>query len=180
MSSGSQLVWEFMPQLFGAKLRHLRQRQGWSQAETARQIAVSRFHINNLELDRDMPSLELVLGISALFHVTTDYLLRDTLPIDADANAGDLGTASQQVAPTLFGAKLRSLRKTRGMTQTTLVQQLGMRSQAHISLLEAGRNQPSLDLVLQLADLFGVTTDYLLRDDLPIAPDAPNPERRIP
>jgi transcriptional regulator with XRE-family HTH domain len=45
-----------------------------------------------------------------------------------------------------------------------LVHQLGLKSQAHISLMEAGQSDPSIEMVIQLADLFGVTTDYLLRD----------------
>jgi transcriptional regulator with XRE-family HTH domain len=161
-----------MPYFFGAKLRHLRQQQGMAQAEIARQLSVTRFHINNLELDRDVPSLELILGISALFQVATDYLLRDAVPVDnVDTSERPISTSTYS-APTLFGAKLRHLRKTQSMTQATLVHRLGMRSQSHISLLESGRNQPSIELVLQLADLFSVTTDYLLRDDIPVEPPA--------
>jgi DNA-binding XRE family transcriptional regulator len=37
-----------------------------------------------------------------------------------------------------------------------------------VSNLEAGRKEPSLDLVLRIADFFGVTTDYLLWDCEPI------------
>jgi DNA-binding XRE family transcriptional regulator len=30
------------------------------------------------------------------------------------------------------------------------------------------RKEPSIDLVVQIADVFGVTTDYLLRDSIPV------------
>ena len=40
--------------------------------------------------------------------------------------------------------------------------------QGYISNLEAGRKAPSLELVVRVADLFGVTTDYLLRDSIGI------------
>jgi transcriptional regulator with XRE-family HTH domain len=43
-----------------------------------------------------------------------------------------------------------------------LAQRLGLAANAHISLLERGRHEPSIDLVVAIADLFGVTTDYLL------------------
>jgi DNA-binding XRE family transcriptional regulator len=52
----------------------------------------------------------------------------------------------------------------RQMTQVELAQRLGLARQGYVSNLEAGRKAPSLDLVVQIADLFGVTTDYLLRD----------------
>lgn len=66
--------------------------------------------------------------------------------------------------PRLLGEKLRYLRMQRQMTQVELAQQLGLARQGYVSNLEAGRKAPSLDLVIQIADLFGVTTDYLLRD----------------
>jgi DNA-binding XRE family transcriptional regulator len=46
-------------------------------------------------------------------------------------------------------------------------------------LLETGRSEPSIELVLMLADIFGVTTDYLLRDAIPIddaSPDTGSPD----
>lgn len=63
----------------------------------------------------------------------------------------------------LFPERLRALRQSRYLTQAALAQQLGLVHQGHISNLEAGRKAPSIDLVLRIADLFGVTTDYLLR-----------------
>jgi transcriptional regulator with XRE-family HTH domain len=47
-----------------------------------------------------------------------------------------------------------------------LTQYLNLASQAYVSNLEAGRKTPSPELVVRIADLFGVTTDYLLRDDV--------------
>lgn len=62
------------------------------------------------------------------------------------------------------------------MHQADLARQLGLRTQAHISLLEAGHKEPSINLVLRIADLFGVTTDYLLRDDIPVSLEKPSNE----
>lgn len=70
--------------------------------------------------------------------------------------------------PRLLGDKLRYLRTQRHMTQVELAQRLGLARQGYVSNLEAGRKAPSLELVVQIADLFGVTTDYLLRDTTPI------------
>jgi transcriptional regulator with XRE-family HTH domain len=49
-----------------------------------------------------------------------------------------------------------------------LAQHLGLASRAYVSNLEAGRKVPSPELVVRIADHFGVTTDYLLRDDVAV------------
>lgn len=72
--------------------------------------------------------------------------------------------------PQQLAEKIRLLRQQRGMTQVELAHILGIKHQGYISNLEAGRKLPSLDLLVQIADLFGVTTDYLLRDSLPTEP----------
>lgn len=66
-----------------------------------------------------------------------------------------------------FGDKLRWLRTQLRMTQSDLAQQLGVATQAHVSYLEARQSAPSLFLVVRVAELFGVTTDYLLQDTIP-------------
>jgi transcriptional regulator with XRE-family HTH domain len=68
--------------------------------------------------------------------------------------------------PRLLGTKLRYLRTQRKMTQEDLARRLGLTRQGHVSNLEIGRKAPSLDLVVQIANLFGVTTDYLLQDTI--------------
>ncbi len=73
----------------------------------------------------------------------------------------------------LFGAKLRYLRTQQGLTQEDLARQLGLARQGHISNLEMSRKAPSIELVVQVADLFGVTTDYLLRDTVSVESAAP-------
>jgi len=67
-----------------------------------------------------------------------------------------------------FGAKLKDLRRQHARSQIELAHQLGLASHTSIAHLEAGRKAPSLDLVLRCADAFAVTTDYLLRDTLPV------------
>lgn len=65
-----------------------------------------------------------------------------------------------------FGEKLRTLRKSHGMTQHELAQQLGFASQGYIHFLETGKKMPNAVLLLKIADLFHVATDQLMRDDL--------------
>lgn len=65
-----------------------------------------------------------------------------------------------------FGVKLRVLRKQRGMTQQALAEALGYTSHSYLSEVEKGRKDPSIPMVLAVADLFDVTTDQLLRDNI--------------
>ena len=61
-----------------------------------------------------------------------------------------------------FGEKLQGLRQKSGMSQDALAEQLNVSRQA-VSRWERDETMPETDKVVALADLFGVTTDYLLR-----------------
>jgi transcriptional regulator with XRE-family HTH domain len=114
------------------------------------------------------PSLDLVLNAAAYFGVTLDYLLRDQVPVDETAAVAPKLRTRDSATHHLFGAKLRALRTRQGMTQEALGKALALTAHTHISRMEAGRKEPSIDLALRIADFFGVTTDYLLRDALPV------------
>lgn len=64
-----------------------------------------------------------------------------------------------------LGKKVRRLRVTAGMSQSELAKHLGMSSRGYISAIESGDKLPTAERVLQIALLFHVTTDFLLRDD---------------
>lgn len=61
-----------------------------------------------------------------------------------------------------FGEKLQSLRQRAGMSQDALAERLQVSRQA-VSRWERDETMPETDKVWALADIFGVTTDYLLR-----------------
>ena len=61
-----------------------------------------------------------------------------------------------------FGEKLQSLRQKAGMSQDALAERLEVSRQA-VSRWERDETMPEPDKIVALADLFGVTTDYLLR-----------------
>jgi transcriptional regulator with XRE-family HTH domain len=158
-----------MPWLFGEKLRHLRTTHSIVQIDLARQLSLAtNTHVSQLESHRTTPSLNLVVRVALFFGVSIDYLLRDDLPIDAPIRFGEPEAPPPEVHWHRFGEKLRSLRQQRKLTQVDVSQALALGTQAHISNLETNRKEPSIDLVLKIADVFGVTTDYLLRDSIPI------------
>lgn len=67
-----------------------------------------------------------------------------------------------------FGDKLHTLRLRRAMTLKELAAALGLRAHGHISELEAGKKTPTAEFVLNVARLFNVTTDALLKDELDV------------
>jgi transcriptional regulator with XRE-family HTH domain len=67
-----------------------------------------------------------------------------------------------------FGEKLRRLRQQRGLSTRQLAAVLEMKSHSHIADMENGRNYPSVELLVKLADFFHITTDQFLRDELEV------------
>jgi transcriptional regulator with XRE-family HTH domain len=66
-----------------------------------------------------------------------------------------------------FGEKLRTLRERQSMTQWNLADRLGI-SQSYVYKLETGQKKPNIDMLMKIADLFGVSLDQLARDDLEV------------
>ena len=67
-----------------------------------------------------------------------------------------------------FSERLAALRRERGMTQAELAAELGI-SKSAVSMYERGNREPELDLLQEMADLFGVSVSSLLgreEDDL--------------
>lgn len=64
----------------------------------------------------------------------------------------------------ILADKIIDLRKKNGWSQEELAEKLGVSRQA-VSKWESAQAIPDLGRVLAMADLFSVTTDYLLRDE---------------
>lgn len=61
---------------------------------------------------------------------------------------------------------IKDIRVRKNLTQAQVANALGVSSVVY-SRYETGTRQPSIDIIIQLADLFGVTVDYLLgRQDI--------------
>ncbi len=63
-----------------------------------------------------------------------------------------------------FGDMLKNLRTNAGMTQTELANRLGI-TKSVVSYYELQERTPSPDVLIRLAGIFRVTTDYLLGID---------------
>ena len=61
----------------------------------------------------------------------------------------------------MIGSQIAQLRQERGMRQAELARPLHI-SPSAVGMYEQGRRLPSLNMVVRLSRVFGVTTDYLL------------------
>ena len=153
---------------FGSKLRALREYHGLSQLALAPRLALSNGHLNNLELGRREPSFDAAIRMALIFGVSTDYLLRDSIPLAPLPPSRLLQTTLPEAVASSFAQKVAYVRQHRRLSQVALAALLVPSSQATISNLEAGRKRPSPRLALQLADALRVSTDYLLLDNIPL------------
>lgn len=62
---------------------------------------------------------------------------------------------------TVFSSRLKALRKESGMSQGEVCKKIGAKQGAY-STWELGKNEPPLETFIQLANLFNVSTDWLL------------------
>lgn len=60
-----------------------------------------------------------------------------------------------KTATELLGARIRELRKQRGIIQEQLAEVIGI-EQKHVSLIEKGKSYPSLDRLIRIAEIFQI------------------------
>ena len=68
----------------------------------------------------------------------------------------------------MLGARIAALRLRAGMSQAELAGRLAV-SPSAVGMYEQGRREPSMDRIVALSRIFGVTTDFLLTGQL-VAP----------
>ncbi len=73
-----------------------------------------------------------------------------------------------------FGEKLQALRTAHHMTLVELAHALGYTTHSYLSEIESGKKRPTVEFVLGVAQLFDVTTDELLKDEIELA----SPEKK--
>lgn len=61
--------------MLGQRICELRMTLGWSQVELAKRLGVAKQTVSNWENENIQPSIEMLVRLSKLFNVTTDYML---------------------------------------------------------------------------------------------------------
>ena len=75
----------------------------------------------------------------------------------------------------ILAEKIMQLRKKAGWSQEELAEQLGVTRQS-VSKWEGAQSLPDLEKILQMSRLFGVSTDFLLKDELEAESPDPAPD----
>lgn len=72
--------------MLGRRICMLRTACGWSQVELAKRLNVAKQTVSNWENENIQPSIEMLVRLSKIFGVSTDYLLgmEDTLRLSTD------------------------------------------------------------------------------------------------
>src|SRR5690242_5318415 len=98
---------------------------------------------------------------------------RGANPSSGCSPTGELYHSTSRMSIVRFGEKLRALRHGHRMSQRELAAAIGIAAHSYINALETGKKKPTIELVMQLAKLFGVSADQLLDDALDLdLPDA--------
>ena len=61
--------------MLSRRIQELRASLGWSQVELAKRLQISKQTVSNWENDNIQPSVDMLMRLSRLFGVSTDYLL---------------------------------------------------------------------------------------------------------
>ncbi len=61
--------------MLGHRISELRSARNWSQVQLGKRLGVAKQTVSNWENDNIQPSIEMLVRLSRLFGVTTDYLL---------------------------------------------------------------------------------------------------------
>jgi len=115
------ILFEVMNML-GLRIAALRKMQGWSQAELATRLQISTSAVGMYEQGRREPSLALLVALSELLGVTTDFLLTGRSRCDCDSRQ------AQQAVAACVGQMQERLEKRSGS---------GLRAEAFAVLLPA-------------------------------------------
>lgn len=130
------------------KLRKLRTDNQLTQKEFASLFGLSDARYNQYETGRRTPDIEILAKFAKYYGVTLDYITGFSDFIN--------GTT-----PKILGKRVQQLRRDYNMTQDDLGKILGV-GKTTISNYENGNSFPDSEKLLQLSEVFEVTTDYLL------------------
>ena len=61
--------------MLNKRIYELRMSFGWTQVQLAQKLSVTKQTVSNWEIDNIQPSIEMIIKLSRIFNVTTDYLL---------------------------------------------------------------------------------------------------------
>lgn len=61
--------------MLSKRIYELRMSFGWTQVQLAQKLGITKQTVSNWENDNIQPSIDMLIKLSKIFHVSTDYLL---------------------------------------------------------------------------------------------------------
>ena len=144
--------------------RELRIKNGYSQQEVAKLLHVNQTAVSQWERGVTTPPISILLALCDLYNTTPDLLLGKPLENAEEMLAVDENEKirSEVVKPAhMDGSRVKSSRKAAGLTQQELAERLAV-SQRTVAAWEAETRAPSIELLINLANILGVSIEYLL------------------
>ena len=92
--------------LLSEKIFNLRKKNGWSQEELAEKCGVSRQSISKWESNLSTPEINKILLLSELFGVSTDYLLKEDIQIEAELEQEKPSIAKNELSSSMHQVSL--------------------------------------------------------------------------
>ena len=74
---------------------------------------------------------------------------------------------NKTVDTTTVGGRIQKLREDKHMTQAKLAEELNLENKSSISRYESNLSTPTPELFVEMAAIFGTTTDYILSGEAP-------------
>ncbi|MDE6673296.1 MAG: helix-turn-helix domain-containing protein [Acetatifactor sp.] len=81
--------------ILAEKIAYLRKQKEWSQEELADRLEISRQSVSKWESGASIPELDKIIGMSHIFGVSTDFLLKDEYDIDVISKTGQDAEAAE-------------------------------------------------------------------------------------
>lgn len=132
------------------RMINTRKNHGESQRALAKEIGYNQVQIARYETGENKIPVEYLLRFCEHYGVSADCIL---------------GLPNHQEAFPMFSDRLRSIRRSRKLTQQQMADALHLTLNSYQKYEQAERS-PSLETLVQIADLLDVPTDFLLcRDD---------------
>ena len=138
------------------RLQLLRNENGISQQKMAENIGTTRTNYKNYESMQTAPPISILIKIAVTFDISIDYL---TGRIDERRTISETYDLERIIA---FSDRVKELRKLQGFTQEYVAKAIGLAFKSTYVSYERAEKEPSFPRLIALANLFGVSLDYLV------------------
>lgn len=140
----------------GKRIETLLKRNKVSRDRLGNDLDLSKSTVGKILNAVNATGLETLLAIADYFQVSMDFLLGRT-----KSQTPPPKTARPENLKATIGKRLDSLLERDGVSQYRLAKDL-KKNQSAFGYIRSGKNAPALTTLLELADYFDVTTDFLL------------------